>query len=289
MSDGLGGYERQAVEYSRADDVHAGEYGLAPAHISNVSGSATLVDPSGAGDNPKAVDTASYAFHSQYTSITQPQQRPEDAHASSTYGANRVVDSGTSTFNLGLMASALPDYAAPGFGYMPAQQYQSPRVLPSLSSPFPLHQLPQLSPYPGPGAYSHGHRLGHANGQHAAAAFIPGHSLQSGGHPYSTYSLSHQRPAGLSPLQQSFLTFPQQLYYYPNGYDSPSQLQQTPTYARSSNIPLGHGRVSSHGTLLSTGFSRSEQLGFGMDVHGGGALRAATEGRKLAALRYKWN
>lgn len=277
MGDVPGEYERHPVGYSQADEGNDGGYGPAPSHISNVPGSAKFLDPSGAGDRSAAVDTTPYAFHSQYTSIPQAQQRSGDTHASSTYGADRVRDSATSTFNLGPMATALPDYASPALGYMHTQPYQT-------SSPFTLHQLSQMSPYPGPAAYGHGHRVAHAHSQHPGAGFIPGHSSQSGGQLFSMYTASHQRSAGPSPLQQSLSTFPPQLYYYPTGYDSPSPLQQPPSYSRGFNMPLGQGGATSLGTPLNRGFPSSEPLGFGPGFYGSSAQRAATQGNKACCL-----
>lgn len=180
----------------------------------------------GAGNIPTMADLRSPGinapFHSQYSSIPYPQQRPDQPRLP----YQQSQDQGASSFNMGALGGALPDYSS-----MTSQQHQLQRPLSGASTSALVYQLQQNLQYPTHPAANYSQQpsfntsLAH---QSYSSAYQSGQGVQTGA--YGVYPSQHQRSAGPSPQQHSFPTFQQQ---------TPQYLYYTPTYAPQ-GPPQGH-------------------------------------------------
>lgn len=212
----------------------------------------TLVDPRPSGSN--------VAFHAQYSTIPQSQQRFDNARLPIQQGSgpqnHSFTHEPTGSFNMSAMARALPDYSSPTSNQSLPHQ-QALRGLSGASTPALVYQLQQISQFPGQAASyaaQGGFNASYTQSQYSAP-YVQGQGVQLTA--YNSFNPNATRSAGPNPSQQSYPSFPLQAspyYYMPPPYATqgqPSQsfsanTQPAALFGRTPSFPTGQGALLSH-------------------------------------------
>ncbi|OCK95465.1 uncharacterized protein K441DRAFT_658912 [Cenococcum geophilum 1.58] len=246
------------------------------------------VAPGGA-NNPSPSELRSPSnnapFYSQFSSIPQPQPRLAIPRASNQqgntfYDVSPGQELSTSSFNMGAVIGALPEYPSVVSGEsIPQAHKQDSRALSGASTSALVYQLQQISQFPG---HSQGSYQGQSpysptsrQGQYPTN-FVASQSAQQTA--YQQFNPNQQRSASPNPLQPLYPSFQQQplqyLYYTsPCGpqiqftQNFPAQVPQQPTlYNRRASLPSAQVPViaqSTEPTTLSGSYPSANRLASG--------------------------
>jgi len=218
-------------------------------------------------------------FHSQYSTIPQLQQQPHDAFKQQLvqgqvpYTVQHGVGHGSSTssFNMGAIAGALPDYSNLAPGQQQHQQnHQNQRMLSGASTPAVVYQLQQIAQFPNQGAYAASPSAPFGSSQYGAG-YLPGQIPQS---PYGNYSPTAQRFSSANALQQPYQQ-PNPYYFYTQGQNAQQAFAQQMSsqygaYDRRMSLSPAHGQQAGffggtpqHGRMMGNGI-HNDGLHFGV-------------------------
>lgn len=176
--------------------------------------------------SPYQVQDNDTPFYSQLSFISQGQHRPDHRSPAqpSPYYPSQQHES--SSFKMGAMAGALPDYSSDTSSLQHQTSQSVPRSLSGASTSALVYQLGQSLQMP---AHAQGNMPVHPSyGSGYATSpyqqgYIPPQSAQSGGYP--TYNPSQPRIQGVNQLQNPYQQYPQssQYMYYPSPYGGQGQ------------------------------------------------------------------
>lgn len=165
-------------------------------------------------------------FYSQLSSISQGQQRPDHRSSAQPTHYHPSHQHESSTFKMGAMSGALPDFNSDTASLQHQASQAVPRSLSGASTSALVYQLGQslqmpthaqsnmaVHPSYGPGYASNPYQQG----------YMPPQNTQSGVYP--SYNPAQSRLQGVNPMQNPYQQYPQasQYIYYPSPYGAQGQ------------------------------------------------------------------
>ena len=224
-------------------------------------------------------------FYSQFSSTPQSQPcldipRASNQQGNTFYSAPPGQELSTSSFNMGAVVGALPEYPSVVSEESISQAHrQGSRALAGVSTSALVYQLQQTSQFPrhSPSSYQGQPPYSPTFGQDQYPTnFVASQSAQQTA--YQQFNPNQQRSAGPSPLQPLYPSFqkqPSQYLYYTSPYgpqvqftqNFPAQVPQQPTpYNRRASLPSAQVPVvaqSSEPTTLSGSYPSANRLASG--------------------------